>query len=158
MRRDPLNIHLYDKPERRRSYTQHSVAEPDYGSALLSCAAIALFVGLFFWAYDAIAHRESPFVPAMTTASAPRSSTVTFKLTPPQAPAPDLHSPAVLLANADVPATTTASVENAAPLEQEKANTRPKKKRVHAAKRLPHKAAEAYAAEPGFFRLPFGGF
>jgi hypothetical protein len=164
MQRDPLIIHLYDKPHRRRSHAQHSVAPPDYGSAVLSCTAIVLFVGVFFWAYDAIAHRETPFVPAMTAAYAPRSSLVAAKLIPPEAPAPDLHSPAVSLANADVPAPPTASPETAAtapekatPVHQQ-AEAPPKKRRVRAVRPLPPEATQAYASQPGFFRVPYGGF
>ena len=157
MRRDPLIIHLYDKPHRRRSYSQHSVAPPDYGSAVLACAAIILFVGVFFWAYDAIAHRETPFVPT-TAASAPRSSLVAAKRIPPEAPAPDLHSPAVSLANADVPQELLATAPEKATPADRQAEVPPKKRRVRAIKKLPPEAAQAYASEHGFFRAPFGGF
>lgn len=162
MSRDSRIIHLYDRPYRRQSYSQHPVAPPDYGigSAVLSCMAIAFFVGIFFWAYDAIAHRDTPFAPATAT-SAPRRPLSAANLVPPEAPAPDLHSPAVSLANADVPAPPTApeaqpatTIEKATPA----ALAPPRKPRVRTVRKLPPEAAQAYASAPGFFRSPFGGF
>ena len=165
MRRDPLIINLHDKPQSRRPFLRHK-PRPSHGaaSAVLMCAAIAGCVAVFFWVYDAVAHREPSFVPALArdVRASQRSTTAATILRPPEAPVPDLDSPAVALANADVPAAPQAAAAkgqvHAAPEKPRKAEASPKKKRVHVAKRLPPGAAQAYAAEPGFSRAPFGGF
>ena len=114
-----------------------------------------------------MAHREPSFVPALArdVGAGPRGALAAATLIPPEAPAPDLHSPAVALANADVPsapaepqAAAAKGQPPAAPEKTKKAAAPPKKKRVHVAKRLPPAAAQAYASEPGFFRGPFGRF
>lgn len=165
MRRDPL-INLHDKPQSRRSCLRHK-APPSHSaaSAVLMCAAIAGCVAVFFWVYDAVAHREPSFVLARDVGAGPRgASPSTALLIPPEAPPPDLDSPAVALANADVPAAPaepqTAAAKgqiHGAPEKPRKAEG-PKTKRVYVAKQLPPGAAQAYASEPGFFRVPFGGF
>jgi hypothetical protein len=167
MRRDPLIIHLYDKSHTRRSYIQNPPPSGSTSLAVLSCAAIAGGVAVFFWVYDAMVHREPSFVPALArdVAAGPRGALAARILIPPEAPAPDLHSPAVALANADVPpapvepqAAAVTGKDHAAPEKPKKADAPPKKKRVHVAKRLPPQAAQSYASEPSFFRVPFGRF
>jgi hypothetical protein len=166
MRRDPLIINLHDKPQSRRSYLRHQAAPfPSAASAVLMCAAIAGCVAVFFWVYDATAHREPSFVLAHDVGAGPRRALpATAILRPPEAPAPDLYSPAVALANADVPpapaepqAAAAKGQVHGAPEKPKKAEAPPKKKRVHIAKRLPPGAAQAYASEPGFFGPLFGG-
>jgi hypothetical protein len=171
MRRDPLIIHLYDKSPSRRSYRRQSA--PSAGGtapALLACGLIAAGVVAFFWAYDALAHRGVPFVPVLTEeiGDARRSMAARSRPMPLQAPAPDLHSPAVLIANGDVPLLPSASAEPppgpakeakpAAAAKPRPAEVAPRKRRTLTAKHLPAEAAQAYASEPGFFRVPLGGF
>jgi hypothetical protein len=168
MRRDSRIINLYDKPHpSRASVRRHSGPSPGAGTAVLACGAIAGCVAVFFWVYDAMVHREPSFVPALArdVAAGPRSASAATILIPPEAPAPDLHSPAVALANADVPpapaepqAAAATGQDHAAPEKPKKAEAQPKKKRVHVAKRLPPQAAQSYASEPSFFRTPFGRF
>ena len=167
MRRDPLIINLHDKPQSRRSYRRYTAPpSASAASAVLMCAAIAGCVAVFFWVYDATAHREPSFVPALArdVGAGPRGALAATILIPPEVPAPDLNSPAVALANADVPRRPNhrrLPRRAKAPRRAEKpkkADAPPKKKRVHVAKRSPPGAAQAYAAEPGFFRAPFGGF
>jgi hypothetical protein len=69
-----------------------------------------------------------------------------------------MASPAVARASEDVPEQiqVTASTTQVEP--KPAAIAPPKKRKAHHAKRLPRGAADAYAADPGFFRSPFGGF
>ena len=101
MRRDPRLINLYDKPLYRRA----PVACPHpaafgFGTALLSCASIALVTSGFFWLYDAAAHPRTPFVPAIAQAARVRTHVTNLSL---EVPAPNMNSPAVRFAAADVP-------------------------------------------------------
>jgi hypothetical protein len=164
MHRNPLILHLYDKPHCRRSYSCNPTPSASVGSAVLACATIAVCVGVFFWVYDAIVHRGPPFVPvlAQEITAGPRSAVAATKLIPPEALAPDLHSPAVMFANADVPpdpeGVAAKEPGTATPEQPKKAAPPPTKKQVRAAKRLSPEAAQSFASAPGFFRVPFGGF
>jgi hypothetical protein len=166
MRHDPRIINLHDKPQSRRSYQRHTVPpSSSFASAILICVAIAGCVAAFFWVYDAMAHRGPSIVLARGVGANPHSAMAAAKLVPPEVPAPDLHSPAVALANADVPSTpaepqaaTAKDQAQMAPEKPKRAEPPPKKRRVHVAKRLPPAAVQAYAFEPRFFRPPFGGF
>jgi hypothetical protein len=168
MRRDPLIINLHDKPQSRRSYRRYTAPPSASGAtAALMCAAIAGCVAVFFWVYDATAHREPSFVPALArdVGAGPPAALAATILIPPVAPPPDLDSPAVALANADVPpapaepqAAATKGQGPAAAEKPKKAEVQPKKKRVHVVKRFPPAAAQAYASDPGFFGPPFGRF
>jgi hypothetical protein len=109
------------------------------------CAAIAGCVAVFFWVYDATAHREPSFVPALArdVGAGPPAALAAAMLIPPVAPPPDLDSPAVALANADVPpapvepqAAATKGQGPAAAEKPKKAEVQPKKKRVHVRPRL----------------------
>jgi hypothetical protein len=117
----------------------------------------------FFWLYDTLAHPATPHVPAFVPA-------LEAKLVPSrnpyliagEAPAPDMKSPLVAMANADV---STKAQAAAAPATQTVGSgaaateAPPKRKRaVHHAKRLPDAAARAYAAEPRFSRRPYFAF
>jgi len=163
MRRDPLIINLHDKPQSRRSCRRYTAPpSASAASAVLMCAAIAGCVAVFFWVYDATAHREPSFALARDVGAGPRGALAATILIPPEVPAPDLDSPAVALANADVPPEPQAAAATgqgpATAEKPKKADAPPKKKRVHVAKRSLPGAAQAYAAEPGFFRATFGGF
>ena len=104
MRRDPRIINLHDKPQSRRPYQRHTVPpSSSVASAILICAAIAGCVAAFFWVYDAMAHRGPSIVLGRGVGASPHGAMAAAKLVPPEVPAPDLHSPAVALANADVP-------------------------------------------------------
>ena len=165
MRRAPLIINLHDKPQSRRSYRRYTAPPSASGAtAALMCAAIAGCVAVFFWVYDATAHREPSFVPALArdVGAGPPAALAAAMLIPPVAPPPDLDSPAVALANADVPPAPQAAAAKgqgpAAAEKPKKAEVQPKKKRVHVVKRFPPAAAQAYASDPGFFGPPFGRF
>lgn len=127
--------------------------------------AIAIAMTGFFWLYDTVAHPATPHVPAFVPA-------LEAKLVPSrnpyliagEAPAPDMKSPLVTMANADVPTKAPAA---AAPATQtvgsgtsHTATEAPAKRKrvVRHPKRLPDAAARAYAAEPRFSRRPYFAF
>lgn len=100
MRRDPRIINLYDRPlYARPSYAAHRYVAPRGGGApVLASATIIAVVGIFFWAYDAIAHRDPLAIPEfMPAAGSQRGAAYQ------PAPAPDMKSEAVTFANADAP-------------------------------------------------------
>ena len=157
MRRDPRIINLYDKPPHpRRAPARH--AEPSsLGTALLSCAAITLATASFFWAYDAIAHRDGLYVPSSARAATSERRSVQA----PETLVPDMNAPEVVRANADVPpAALRMNVANEtehSPVVS-KAAMSPKKK-AHAVRQVSPQAQQAYASAPTFFlSAPFGGW
>ena len=100
MRRDPLIINLHDKPQSRRSYRRYTAPpSASAASAVLMCTAIAGCVAVFFWVYDATAHRRVFLLPALArdVGAGPRGALAATILIPPEVPAPDLNSPAVAL-------------------------------------------------------------
>jgi hypothetical protein len=157
MRRDPRIINLYDKPlHPRRALAQHADA-PSLGTTLLSCVAITLATAGFFWGYDAIAHRDHPFVPSLAHAATSERRPVRMLETL----VPDMNAPEIVRANADVPPsalqkivaneTERSTVETTAAM--------PPKKKAHVVRRISPEAQQAYASAPMFFRsAPFGGW
>src|SRR5689334_304331 len=101
MRRALRIINLYDKPlHPRRRYVQRSEAS-SLGTVLLSCTVITLATVVFFWSYDAIAHRDGLYLP-----SSARIAVGDRRLVPAievEALVPDMTAPEVVRANADVP-------------------------------------------------------
>jgi hypothetical protein len=160
MRRDPKIINLYDRPlYPRPRFSAHREDRNEYGSALLACLAITVVIAGFFWIYDAIAHRGPPFVPVLSeTVPAFRSRLAN------ESPVPDMASPAVALANADVPEEQRAMAQATRPepdatQSAKTAEPSPKKKpKIRVAKPVPPDAARGYASAPDFFRVPYGGF
>lgn len=100
MRRDPRIINLYDRPlYPRPCYPAHRYAGPRGGGApVLASVSIVVFVGIFFWLYDAIANREPLAIPEFTGAAVSQRAVVYEPV-----PAPDMNSEAVAFANADAP-------------------------------------------------------
>src|SRR5882757_6781502 len=141
MRRDPRIINLYDEPlHPRRALVQDAVA-PGLGTTLLSCAAITLATMAFFWGYDAIAHRDNAFVPVLA-----HSAVINQSQSPaPEVPVPDMTSPEIVRANADVPpsslesyrAVTKGSSQSAVEPKIAEGPSR-KKKKVQIVRRIPN--------------------
>jgi hypothetical protein len=158
MRRDPRLINIYDKPLHRRPLVaRRTSASFGYGTAILTCVAIVVTTGAFFWLYDAVAHSGTTFAPPTHTAAHARTDVLRV---PPAVPAPDMNAPEVLRAEADVPpqpalaAAASATPDNKNPVVV--ANAR-KKRTPRAVKYLPPQAREAFAAGPVFYGRRFGG-
>jgi hypothetical protein len=78
-------------------------APPDYtGTRLSICALLALGVTCFFVVYDGIAHRGTPSDPRMLQASHREQAYPLRHTGLEDVPAPDMTSPDVTFANADV--------------------------------------------------------
>jgi hypothetical protein len=96
-------IHLYDKPlHPRPSFGPRVNGTSDNGLArLVCCLTIILATTGFFWLYDAAAHRQRSALPMRSQSSSnrppPQASTM-----PLTALVPDMNSPQVAFANADV--------------------------------------------------------
>jgi hypothetical protein len=160
MRRDRRIINLHDKPlHPRPRLRSHSSATSGVGTAILLCCTITIGTAGFFWAYGAMAHRGSVFIPALSAQLKPLQRQNVSEA----APAPDMNAPAVAMAEADVPATPgvtpAASSESRAEIEAT-AETPRKKKKVHVAHRRLASPALGFAAEPSFYQAPapFGGW
>jgi hypothetical protein len=160
MRRDPRIINLHDKPSHPRRVLAYRDDPPGYGTPLIACLAIVAFTGGFFWLYDAVAHRDAPFVPALTQPAA--ASIYTWRAVP-AVPAPDMHAPAVTLANSDVPAQVGAAAAARDDAAQEPVHTAEiprkneiprKKKTPHGAPEIPAEAARAFASGSVLDRPP----
>ena len=52
----------------RTLYASRIVPSDDVPTRILLCATIAMGTAVFFWVYDAAAHREAPFVPSTSVA------------------------------------------------------------------------------------------
>jgi hypothetical protein len=162
-RRDRNFIHLYDKPlHRRLLYGPRYPASKFDGTPVLWCSLIAFGTVAFFWVYSQLSHHDTPFA---TVASQRTKSAGIPYIRHEEPPAPDMNSPAVLRANADVP-NNPASVGEISP--PEKTGPQPMVGRprpshtnkIARAKRkpVPSEAANAFGAEPRSFRSIFGGF
>jgi hypothetical protein len=156
MQRNPRIINLRDKPlYPRHAPARHSEAS-NLGTRLLSCAAITLATAGFFWAYDAIAHRDSPSVPSFTrVATSERHPVRTVETL-----IPDMNAPEILRANADVPPsarqkTHAAETEHSSAVPQA---TTPPKKKTHVVRRVSPEAQQAYASAPAFGSAPSGSW
>jgi hypothetical protein len=145
MRRDPRIINLYDRPlYSRRSRVSHRDDPAGYGTNLLACTAIVALTGGFFWLYNAVAHRETPFMPAQSAAASANPSG------PPTAiPAPGLNRPA-----APSHAMTTAAAHEDTQRPTKTAEAPRKIKKIRAVKRIPEEAKQAFAFGFGFSRPP----
>jgi hypothetical protein len=122
-------------------------ADLDWGSVALACFFITALALGFFWLYGSMEH-PAFYVPTAVAQTDGRDTGGTS-----QAPAPDMSSPAVALANSDVPEQYRA---RAAPPQRTElrspayaAELKPKRKSVtRPAQSLPPEAAQAYAAAP----------
>ena len=158
MPRDPRLISLYHK--RLCCHARYGRdTRQRLSASILACCAIGIGTLSFFWAYGAVASRI-PFIPPVIQPTGAGHTASLRYATPKTAPAPDMKSPEVAFANSDVPAaflvqaerfTTPVAVAIQVPVV-------PKKKVAKVTKRVPRAAANAYAAEPNFFRMPFGGY
>src|SRR6187397_1507879 len=150
MRRNPRIINLSDKPLYPRRAPSQDKDVSCLGTTLLSCAVITLATVGFFWAYDAVVHRDILFVPSSAHAATtePRPVRAFEPLVP------DMNAPEIVRANADVPRSAlprTFSKETAHFPITSKAVIHPKKK-AHAARQLSPEAQQAYASAPTLFR------
>jgi hypothetical protein len=146
MHRDPRIINLHDKPLHPRHAPARHAEASNLGTRLLSCAAITLATVGFFWAYDAIAHRDSVSVPTFTHVTTSERRAVRT----PESLVPDMNAPEILRANADVPASArqkTHAAETEHPSAVPKAANPPKKK-THTVRQLSPEAQQAYASAP----------
>ena len=103
MRRGYRIIHLYDKPLRPwpPSWRRFEVTSNRAGARLVACLTIVLATGVFFLLYDTIVHHQRPAIP-MRSQSASFRTIPSASMTPPTALVPDMNSPQVAIANADV--------------------------------------------------------
>jgi hypothetical protein len=153
MPRDSRILNLYDKSLYERRPLARPPAGLSRGDAILACTAITLATVVFFWAYDALVHRDPILVPSIFVPSLQRA-THSQILAAPEVPIPNMQLPEIIRANADVPKKPGV----AKPVKQAEAPPRTKK-RVQALKRLPPEAAEAYASAPPMLRAePLGGW
>jgi len=148
MRRDPGIINLYDRPlYSRRSRVSHRDDPAGFGTNLLVCTAIVALTGGFFWLYDAVAHRQPPFVPALTQPAVASAN----RWGPPTAiPARGLNAPTA----PSHTATTAAKHDDTAQRPTKTAEAPRKIKKVRAVKRIPEEAKQAFAFGFGFSRPP----
>jgi len=162
MRRDPHIISLYDKPLYRREHliTCRPRDRDNYGAVLAAFAAITMLTTGFFLIYDALAHREPPYVPEISAAYPLSQRFVTHE----DAPSPDMGSPAIEFANADVvdenrTEISVTQTQFANPTRLAKAQPRKNPKpHVAKARTIRREAAQAYASGPAFWQVPLGRF
>jgi hypothetical protein len=156
MRHDPRLLSLYAKQLQERQRREAGWPAPnDYREILFSCFAVVLIVAGFFWAYGAITHREVPYVLAIDA----DQSLVRDAGLAAQVPAPDMNSPAVALANEDVPEALRSTAAAASEIKTVAEIAPAKKRKPHVVRRpLPDVAAQAYAAVPDFFHMAHGPF
>lgn len=156
MQRDPRMINLHDKPLYPRRAPARQAGVSSLGTTLLSCAAITLATVGFFWAYDAVAHRDSPSVPSFAhgTTSERRPVRTLETLVP------DMNAPEIVRANADVPPSARQKTFAAEP-EHSPAVSKaamPPKKKTRTVRRVSPEAQQAYASAPTFRSAPFGSW
>ena len=103
MRRGYRIIHLYDRPLHPRSSfaPRFHVASNNGLARLVGCLTIVLATSGFFWLYDTTTHRERSALPMRSQPSFNRT-TPQASTTPLTALVPDMNSPQVAFANADV--------------------------------------------------------
>ena len=138
------------------------VPSDNYGARILACIALGLAISCALWLYGAVAHRDPPY----PTYVLPLANYATDSQ--PQSRSPDMTSPAVAYANADVPMaipsamatkqidrplnrTATAKVVKTAAMKIRKPVRIAKKRR-------PAEGREVYAQAPAFNFSPFGRF
>jgi hypothetical protein len=129
-----------------------------WGTAVLLSFVLTLFVGSFFWIYDAVTHRGPPYVPSAMTKLHPHEYSY---LVVPEAPAPDMESAAVRFANADVAEGYRAMASADMPLSKSK-RERGREKRPVVVQREPQMTRQSTQSRPyaqaSFSRVPYGGF
>jgi hypothetical protein len=148
MQRDPQIINLHDKPLYPRHAPARHAEASSLGTRLLSCAAIALATVGFFWAYDAIAHRDTVSIPSFSHVA----TTERRPIRADETPVPDMNAPEILRANADVPVLARQKTH---PVETEHSSAvakaaKPPKKKTHVVRRISPEAQQAYASAPTF--------
>ena len=131
---------------RRTLYPHHIVPSDDVPTRVLLCLAIATGTAAFFWAYDAMAHREAPFVPSISFAQTGRNLSSTG-----EAPVPDRRSGARLFSNPDVQ-----PVRLGAPDSAPASSGMPHPKVAQDVKTIPLEAANSYASGAVYPRRAIG--
>lgn len=162
-RRNPKIIHLYDKPLSVRTPARSRYPAPSSSTIpVLWCSMIIIGTVAFFWVYDLLDHHDVPMVPALSRTSRPVAPK---SMRHDEPPSPDMNSPEVLRANADV-ATEPASPSGIPDRETSDAASMPQRHRGPPKinkvrlkrKHLPPEAAHAYGAAPNYLRSIFGNF
>ena len=138
------------------------VPSDNYGARILACIALGLAISCALWLYDAVAHRDPPY----PTYVLPLANYATDSQ--PQSRSPDMTSPAVAYANADVPmaipsAMATKKIDRslnrtAAAKAVKTAAMKIRKPVRIAKKRQSAEGREVYAQAPAFNFSPFGRF
>ena len=164
MRRGYRIIHLHDKPLHPRSSFGPRFNETSNNGAARSvgCLTIVLATSGFFWLYDTTAHRERPALPMRSQSSSNRT-TPQASTTPLTALVPDMNSPQIAFANADVELgeqQTSDKLDEATAKISEAPKADPKilkQKKSRMVKRPPQNQAMQNSA-PGLrlFQSPFG--
>jgi hypothetical protein len=117
---------------------------------------LTLFVGSFFWLYDALAHRGPPYVPSAMTKLHHQEYSY---LVVPEAPAPDMESAAVRFANADVAEGYRAMASADMPVSKSK-REREREKRpvvIQSEPQMTRQSSRPYA-QANISLVPYGGF
>jgi hypothetical protein len=154
-RRDPQIILLYDRPlhDRMPARSQY-VASTSNAIAVLWCSLIILGTVTFFWIYNLFGHYDEPVAPALSRTLKP---VAVKSMGHDEPPSPDMKSPAVLRANADVPIDSTSPADIAAqkidspPMADHRSLPKNKIDRVKR-KHLPPEASHAYGAAPNYHK------
>ena len=164
MRRGYRIIHRYDKPLRPRPSSWNGLeVSSNTGARLVGCLAIVLVTSGFFWFYDTTVHHQRPAIPMRSQSPSARTAP-SASTTAPLALVPDMNSPQVAFANADVELgkhqepdkldEATAKIPEAAKAE----GRSPSKNQSRMVKRQPQPQQAPSNAEPGFrfFQSLFG--
>jgi hypothetical protein len=162
-RRDLRIIHLHDKPLHTRTPARSRYPASKCNAVpVLWCLMIVGATVAFFWIYDLVGHHDLPSVP--TLSRTPRPVAVK-SMRHDETPSPDMKSPEVLRANADVATdlTTPAEItvtEKSFSLPMAERHRGPPKNKIGrvSRKHLPPEASHSYGAAPDYFRSLFRKF
>jgi len=117
----------------------------DVIARLMACTALAVATMLFFLAYDAFAHRGNSMIPIGIPS---QHATASVAASAPQTIVPDMRSPQVTLANADVAQGVESSARSGS-AKQKIAIAAPRKKPPRIVKRRPRdEAMQAFGWMP----------
>src|SRR5262245_7480694 len=147
---------INDRPRLPRPRFGPAPASGDVVARLLACLALSIATVLFFLAYDAVAHRGTSMTaigghaqPVMAKVAAPSPDSI----------APDMNSPAVAFANADV-SQAAAPAARPGPEKRKTAVAAPRKKTPpRMVQRTPRSdPMQAYGWTSRPYESQFGGF
>lgn len=157
MRSDCTSVH---RPIFR--YSRYEAPTDEYATRIVACLGIAVFFTALVWLYGLTYHPNEVWIPSVATASAGTQHVASSNrpLIAPVAPTPDMHSPAIQYANADVghqpngekPSAHPATVAQGAV--ERLAVSKPRRPRT--VQRLSPAAANSYAAARYYSRPEIG--